>query len=59
MGKLAVAETTSTTVSGPFRSAADGKPAVNVNYPDVYKSAARAHDSVEYVTTTRPAVLIS
>ena len=59
MGKLAVVEMKSTTVSGPFRSAADGRPNVNVTCNYVLKGAAEAPDPNEAGATMGPAVLIS
>ena len=59
MGKLAVVELISTTVSGPFRSAADGSRDVNVTYEYVLKGATEAPVAVEAGTTMGPAVLIS
>ena len=59
MGKLAVVEITSTIASGPFRSAADGRPDVNITYEYVSKGAAEAPDPIEAGATTGPAVLMS
>ena len=57
MGKLAVVEMKSTTVSGPIRSAADGRPNVDVTCNYVLKGAALV--AVEFGTAMGPAVLIS
>ena len=59
MGKLAVVELISTTVSGPFRCAVHGSPDVTATYDYVFVGAAAAPDPIEADATTGPAVLIS
>ena len=59
MGKLAVVELISTTVSDPFLSVADGSPDVNVTHEYVFKGAAEKPDLAEADATMGPAVLVS